>query len=112
MKTTSATKRSTVNLLPTLTTFICGAMLLSLMLVGNASATDTYEYTGKGTVTFTHTEHGKKMDCSACHTTATPEKIAIENKKQGHDLCLACHKTEKKQGNKAAPTSCKQCHVK
>ncbi len=112
MKTTQATKHSTVNFLLVLTTFLCSATLLSFMLVSNASATDTYEYTGKGTVTFTHAEHGKKMECSVCHTTATPEKITIENKKQGHALCLTCHKAEKKQGNKAAPTSCKQCHVK
>jgi len=73
---------------------------------------DTYQYTGKGTVTFTHSAHGKLMACDSCHSGATPSKITIENKKQGHDLCLACHKTQAKQGNKAAPTKCNQCHKK
>lgn len=80
--------------------------------VTGALAADQYTYTGKGTVTFNHAEHGKNMDCSSCHTTEEPTVIAITNKKEGHDLCLSCHKLKKKEGNTAAPTSCKKCHIK
>lgn len=86
--------------------------LLTLTCAATAIAADQYQYTGKGTVTFDHKSHGEKMDCSTCHKGATPAKIAIENKKQGHDQCLVCHKAEKKQGNMAAPTKCSACHVK
>lgn len=80
--------------------------------ISGALAADQYSYTGKGTVTFNHAEHGEKMECSVCHTGEEPAKIAISNKKEGHDQCLTCHKAEKKKGNKAAPTSCSQCHKK
>lgn len=80
--------------------------------VSGVLAADQYTYTGKGTVTFNHAQHGEKMDCSNCHTTEEPAAIAITNKKEGHDLCLSCHKLKKKEGNTVAPTSCKQCHVK
>ncbi|OQY24948.1 MAG: hypothetical protein B6I37_02470 [Desulfobacteraceae bacterium 4572_35.2] len=80
--------------------------------ISGALAADQYSYTGKGTVTFNHAEHRNIMECSACHTGEEPDKIVISNKKEGHGLCLSCHKTEKKKGNKAAPTSCSQCHKK
>lgn len=86
--------------------------LFTVVCASTAIAADQYQYAGKGTVTFDHKTHGEKLDCATCHTTATPEKIAITNKKEGHDLCLACHKAEKKNGNKLAPTSCSKCHIK
>ncbi|MCD6526258.1 MAG: cytochrome c3 family protein [Desulfuromonas sp.] len=86
--------------------------LFTMVCATTAIAADQYQYTGKGTVSFNHKMHGEKLECSACHTTATPEKMAITNKKEGHDKCLVCHKAEKKNGNNAAPTSCSQCHKK
>ncbi len=77
-----------------------------------ATAQDVVTYTGKGTITFNHKAHGEKLGCAACHDGDKQEKIAIENKKQGHAKCLACHKQEKKKGNSAAPTKCNQCHKK
>lgn len=86
--------------------------LLTLSAAATAMAADQYLYTGKGTVTFEHKAHADTIACSECHTTATPEKIAIENKQQGHDLCLTCHKAQAQQGNAAAPTKCNDCHKK
>lgn len=80
--------------------------------VSGALAADQYTYTGKGTVTFNHAEHMTKMECASCHTSAEPTTIAITNKQEGHDLCLTCHKIEKKKGNIAAITGCNACHVK
>nr|WP_320115594.1 cytochrome c3 family protein [uncultured Desulfuromonas sp.] len=88
------------------------SVLFMALLATSALAADTYEYTGKGTVTFDHKMHGEKMDCSSCHTTQPPQKIAINGKKEGHALCLDCHKKEQEKGNKAAPKSCSQCHKK
>ncbi|PLX93601.1 MAG: cytochrome C [Desulfuromonas sp.] len=91
-------------------------LLFTLLFVAlcttSALAAESYQYTGKGTVTFNHKMHGEKMDCSSCHTTQPPQKIAITNKQQGHALCLDCHKSEQKKGNTAAPKSCNQCHKK
>lgn len=80
--------------------------------ISSAMATDQYSYSGKGTVTFNHAEHGKKMECSTCHTDEQPSKISITNKQEGHDFCLSCHKANKKSGNAVIPTSCNQCHKK
>ncbi len=105
MTKTAKTKRQTI--------FLALALVsLSLLLSTTAFAAETYLYTGKGTVTFTHDKHGTELGCSSCHTEETPAKISMENKKQGHDLCLPCHKKEAKQGNKNAPTRCNKCHIK
>lgn len=98
---------------PRRTIFQALALLgLSLLLSATAFAAETYQYTGKGTVTFTHAQHGTLLGCASCHTGETPAKISIENKQQGHDLCLSCHKEQAKQGKINAPTKCNDCHKK
>ncbi|MDY0190981.1 MAG: cytochrome c3 family protein [Desulfuromonas sp.] len=107
METTQPT-RSTKH-----TIFLALAIVsVSLIFSATIFAADTYQYTGKGTVTFNHAKHGAELGCASCHQEETPAKITIENKKQGHDLCLTCHKAQAKQGNKSAPTKCSACHVK
>ncbi|SDE53991.1 cytochrome c3 family protein [Desulfuromonas thiophila] len=84
--------------------------LLATLLAAPVLAADVYTYEGKGTVTFNHKGHGAVLDCSRCHE-GEPGRIPIENKQQGHDLCLNCHKTEKAAGNAQAPVTCSACHV-
>ena len=60
-----------------------------------------------GKVTFNHTEHAQRLECGKCHTTAYPQKIAID-KLTAHSLCAGCHKSS--GGN--APTACTGCHKK
>jgi len=69
--------------------------------------TVTYEAT-MGTVTFEHAEHAARLDCSQCHTTDPPQKIAIDKEVAHNQLCKVCHK--KSGGN--APTACPDCHKK
>ena len=116
MRSQSTNCTKTKQALLTLILLAVAGLFFSSIVINNAIAeaipADTIQYTGKGTVTFNHGEHSKKMACTNCHKGETPTKITIENKKQGHKACLTCHKAEKKKGNKAAPTSCKLCHVK
>lgn len=86
------------------------AVLLVAVAAAPAIAADVVTYTQKGTITFDHAGHGEKLGCAACHE-GEPAQIAIVDKKSGHDLCLACHKTMSKDGA-AAPTKCGECHVK
>lgn len=60
-----------------------------------------------GTVTFNHANHAGRLDCSKCHTTDPPQKIAI-NKEVAHALCRGCHQ----QSGGKAPTACTGCHKK
>lgn len=82
--------------------------LLTLFAAAPALASDSFTYTGKGTVTFNHKAHGEKLGCAACHE-GEPTKIEISDKATGHAACLDCHKAKKAEG---APTSCGECHVK
>ena len=85
-------------------------MLLAFVAASTAAFAmpETVTYTGKGTVTFNHKAHGKKLGCKACHEGA-PKKIEITGKDTAHGLCLACHKKMKDEG---APTKCNDCHKK
>lgn len=65
----------------------------------------TYD-ASQGTVSFDHGAHMTRAECSACHPTTPPEKIAVD-KAWAHSTCKGCHK---KGG--AGPTSCKDCHKK
>ena len=85
--------------------FVISIALLSFSSA--VSAADTYTYEGMGTVTFNHAQHAKNLGCASCHE-GKPQRIAIENKQQGHAKCLECHKNEK--GN--APTKCSECHIR
>ncbi|MBN2644013.1 MAG: cytochrome c3 family protein [Desulfuromonadaceae bacterium] len=89
-------------------------VLALLMIVATATlslAADQYQYQGKGTVHFDHKAHGEKLTCTACHQ-GEPARIAIENKDQGHGLCLACHKAESAKGQTGLPVKCNECHIK
>lgn len=59
-----------------------------------------------GDVTFDHAAHAGRLDCSDCHTTDPPQKIAID-KDVAHDMCKGCH-----QKREAGPTKCPDCHKK
>jgi hypothetical protein len=61
-----------------------------------------------GKVTFNHAEHSGRFDCSRCHTTDPPQKIAIDKEVAHNQLCKVCHK--ELGGN--APTACAGCHKK
>jgi hypothetical protein len=61
-----------------------------------------------GKVTFNHAEHSGRLDCSRCHPTEPPQKIAIDKEVAHNQLCKVCH-TEL-GGN--APTACTGCHKK
>jgi len=61
-----------------------------------------------GTVTFNHAEHAGRLDCSQCHTTDPPQKIAIDKEIAHNQLCKVCHK----ESGGDAPTGCTGCHKK
>lgn len=71
-----------------------------------AAAKDNYVYDSKfGKVDFPHKVH-TKIGCTKCHEGGI-KKIEI-NKGVAHDqLCVKCHKAEKK-----GPQGCKDCHKK
>lgn len=77
------------------------------------------------------TTYADEFTCAACHTGATsPEEIAEvdrcerigltleasggakEYKKQMHAMCIDCHKSMNKAGEKTGPTKCNDCHSK
>ena len=76
----------------------------------------------RGPVPFPHHQHQNKLvDCQICHS-LYPQKAGIieELKSQGklkkkqvmNKQCTKCHKQKKKEGIKAGPVTCKQCHIK
>lgn len=67
----------------------------------------TYE-ASMGLVTFNHAEHAGRFDCSKCHPTDPPQKIAIDKEVAHNQLCKVCHKES--GGN--APVACAGCHKK
>ncbi len=69
------------------------------------AATVTYK-ASYGLVTFDHAGHAGRLECSACHPTAPPVKIALD-KESAHKLCKGCH-----QEKGAGPTQCTGCHKK
>ena len=60
----------------------------------------------KGKISFSHATHIDSIECAKCHGTEAPGPIAL-GKKNGHDLCLGCHKE-----NNSGPTKCEGCHEK
>lgn len=75
----------------------------------------------RGPVPFPHHQHQNKLvDCQICHS-LYPQKAGIieELKSQGklkkkqvmNKQCTKCHKQKKKEGIKAGPVTCKQCHI-
>lgn len=76
----------------------------------------------QGGVAFPHRVHQDALnDCMVCHQAFAQSSGSIQKakaegtlaKKQVmNKLCIQCHRTEKKAGNKAGPTTCGKCHIK
>jgi cytochrome c-type protein NrfB len=76
----------------------------------------------QGKVAFPHRRHQIRLgDCNLCHHLFPQNTGAITMlKSDGHlparkimnTLCIKCHRTEKRAGRSAGPTSCSQCHHK
>ena len=76
----------------------------------------------RGNVHFPHRLHQKNLvDCQICHSVFAQKIGSIEElKAQGklkkkyvmNKLCTKCHKQKKKEGVKAGPTTCVNCHIK
>lgn len=75
----------------------------------------------RGVVEFPHRLHQKTLgDCDVCHN-IFPQKLGVIkdlkiqgrlSKKRVMNHCRECHRHRVKQGKKAGPTSCKECHTK
>ena len=91
--------------------------------VKNEGAKDIEIYGGsKGKVPFPHHMHQTNLeDCNICHS-LFPQKLnsindlktkgQLKKKQVMRKLCIKCHKTEKRAGNKTGPTQCSKCHIK
>ena len=76
----------------------------------------------RGPVPFPHHKHQNNLvDCKICHSLYPQEPGIIEKLKAEGKLkkkqvmnkqCTKCHKENKKEGLKAGPVTCKQCHIK
>ena len=76
----------------------------------------------RGKVPFPHRTHQTVLgDCAACHDLFPQEAGSIERLKKAGDLkkkqvmnvsCVKCHKSMKKQGGQAGPTTCSKCHIR
>ena len=76
----------------------------------------------RGPVPFPHHQHQNKLvDCKICHSLYPQKAGVIEELKAAGTLkkkqvmnkqCTKCHKQKKKEGLKAGPTTCVQCHIK
>ncbi len=110
-----------------------GLLLLVAMLIGVAVSLSAAEQNKgpvvieldggtKGKIAFPHRRHQDRLDnCQKCHAVFPQQSGAIKQLKASgklkkkyvmRKLCIKCHKTEKKAGRKAGPTSCAKCHVK
>jgi transcription initiation factor IIF auxiliary subunit len=102
-------------------------MVISLVVCVNAqdkgSETVIFEKGRMSAVTFDHHMHQDKLDneCNACHDLFPMKKGIIKEmiteeklKKQQvmNSKCVKCHKDITKQGLKAGPTKCTECHVR
>ena len=76
----------------------------------------------RGAVPFPHRAHQERVaDCNVCHAVFPKEPQSLTRLKKDGQLkpkdvmnkqCIKCHKTEKKAGNNAGPTTCSKCHVR
>ena len=76
----------------------------------------------RGKIPFPHRTHQDVLkDCKKCHDLFPQEPGVIDRLKKTGGLkkkrvmntrCVKCHKAMKKTGNKAGPTTCKNCHIR
>ena len=76
----------------------------------------------RGDVNFPHKMHQETLsDCSVCHNIFPKEEGSIDKLKKEKtlkrkqvmdDVCLACHRADRKAGKEYGPTSCNDCHSK
>ncbi len=76
----------------------------------------------RGKVPFPHRTHQAVLtDCNNCHDLFPQEAGVIDQRKKAGELkkkqvmntrCVKCHKAMKKTGDKAGPTTCKNCHIR
>jgi len=88
----------------------------------NGAAEMLIEGGSRGKIPFPHRTHQEVLgDCNKCHDLFPQETGAITRLKKSGDLkkkqvmnksCVKCHKTMKKGGAKAGPTTCSKCHVR
>ena len=103
-----------------LTIILTAAILLSTFAIisfATEKGPDEIKFTPKmGTVTFNHTAHQGRTDCTTCHHTGEfsqckschgVDSAAPKAKDAYHKTCKNCHKKLKK-----GPTKCKECHIK
>ena len=102
-------------------------LVLSMAAIVTASANNgaekiTVDGGSKGEVEFTHKNHQDRLeDCMVCHD-VFPQELGVIKKMKSekklkrkqvmNDVCLACHKADKKAGKAYGPTSCNKCHSK
>jgi len=75
-----------------------------------------------GNVPFPHHRHqANQADCMVCHGLFPQEAGAVDRLKGAgqlqakqvmNKLCVKCHRTQKKAGEKSGPTKCNTCHQK
>ena len=100
-------------------------LLVSVGTVGsanNGAEEMLLEGGSRGNVPFPHRTHQEVLgDCNKCHDLFPQETGAITRLKKSGDLkkkqvmnksCVKCHKSMKKGGGKAGPTTCSKCHVR
>ncbi len=104
-------------------TFAAGSVALSNAPVENKGAAEIKLPGGtRGPVLFPHHQHQNKLvDCKICHA-LYPQKPgiikelkaagALKKKQVMNKQCTKCHKQKKKEGIKAGPTTCANCHLK
>jgi cytochrome c-type protein NrfB len=104
---------------------LAGAALIASMAVAadNKGAEQISIDSGaKANVPFPHRAHQDRLkDCNICHALFPQEPGALgqlksigqlQQKQVMTQLCIKCHKTEEKAGNKSGPTTCSKCHIK
>ena len=90
---------------------------LATVVIAESNGPTEVKFTPKiGTVTFNHSAHQGRSDCTSCHHTGDYAQCkschgidskAPKSKVAFHKQCKTCHKETKK-----GPTSCKECHIK
>jgi len=91
-------------------------------VVNKGAAQISIDGGNRGTVPFPHHQHQDRLeDCMVCHQAFAQEKGSIEKAKtEGRlvpkqvmtDLCIQCHREQKRAGKPAGPTSCSKCHIR